>query len=59
MRAEPDGSIIVAGTYRSEILLANSVLRCGAAVELLEPASVRKLIAQEVSSLARVYQEND
>jgi predicted DNA-binding transcriptional regulator YafY len=59
VRAEPDGSIIVAGTYRSEVLLANSVLRYGAAVELLEPASVRKLIAQEVSSLARVYRENN
>jgi predicted DNA-binding transcriptional regulator YafY len=52
---EGDGSLIVTGTYRSDVLLANSVLRYGAAVELLEPRRVRTLIAEEVAALTRLY----
>ncbi len=50
-----DGALTVRGTFRSEILLANAVLRYGALVELLEPKHVRNLIAAEVTALARVY----
>lgn len=50
-----DGALTVRGTFRSEILLANAVLRYGALVELLEPKGVRNLIAAEVAALARVY----
>jgi predicted DNA-binding transcriptional regulator YafY len=50
-----DGSLIVTGTYRSDVLLANSVLRYGAAVELLEPKRVRTLLAEEAAALARLY----
>jgi hypothetical protein len=37
------------------VLLANSVLRYGAAVELLEPKRVRRLIAEEIAALTRLY----
>ena len=49
------GALAVRGTYRSEILLANAVLRYGALVELLEPKHVRKLLAEQAAALARVY----
>lgn len=52
---ESDGSLTVTGTYRSDVLLANSVLRYGAAVELLEPKRVRGLVADEVVALSRLY----
>lgn len=52
---EGDGSLTVTGTYRSDVMLANSVLRYGAAVELLEPKRVRALIAEEVANLATLY----
>jgi predicted DNA-binding transcriptional regulator YafY len=52
---EGDGSLVVTGTYRSDVLLANSVLRYGAAVELLEPKRVRRLIAEEIAALTRLY----
>lgn len=52
---ESDGSLTVTGTYRSDVLLANSVLRYGAAVELLEPKRVRALVAEEVAALGRMY----
>ncbi len=52
---EEDGSLIVTGTYRSDVLLANNVLRYGAAVELLEPRRVRTLITEEVAALTRLY----
>jgi predicted DNA-binding transcriptional regulator YafY len=51
----PDGALIVRGTYRSDILLANAILRYGAAVELLEPRRLRKTIAEEIATLAALY----
>ena len=52
---EGEGSLLVTGTYRSDVLLANSVLRYGAAVELLEPKRIRTLIAEEIAALTRLY----
>ncbi len=49
------GAILLSGTFRSAVLLANQVLRYGAAVELREPAYVRAMIAEEVTHLAVMY----
>jgi hypothetical protein len=50
-----DGPLTVTGTFRSDTMLANAILRYGALVELLEPRRVRVMIAQESAALAALY----